>query len=344
MTEKVKFEFSVRDTGIGMSDEVRARLFQSFEQGDRSTTRRYGGTGLGLAISKRLVEMMGGTIHVDSALGAGSTFSFDATFALDPTAATVLERASRPIYARKLVLVADDSAASRQFLDESLRTMGFRTAIAANGREAAKIAREQHPDVVLLDWRMPELDGVSAAREIISNAGDGPIPHLVLMTAFGKDEATKAAVGVPLDAVLTKPLSPSTLLDTLLRVFEDEATRQTGELPVVVAVDLRGLRMLVAEDNPVNQLVTTELLKYQGVIVTLAQNGVEAVQLATANNFDAILMDVQMPEMDGLEATRRIRASGSTVPIIAATASARWPRKLRSTAKPGMDDIAPRAV
>ena len=333
----VRFVFSVRDTGIGMTDEVRARLFQSFEQGDRSMTRRYGGTGLGLAISKRLVEMMGGTIRVDSAPGAGSTFSFDAIFTLDVHATEKRSRVT-PDLRDKLVLIADDSAMARQFLDEALRAMGLRTLLAKDGREAVRLARAERPDVVLLDWRMPELDGVDAAREIAAFT-DAPMPHLALMTAFGKDEATKAAAGVPFDAVLTKPLSPSTLLDTLLDIFEQEAARQTAETPVVSGVDLRGLRVLVAEDNPVNQLVTTEILKHQGVAVTVAENGVEAVRLALSQPFDAILMDVQMPEMDGLEATRRIRARGAAVPIIAATASA-VATEVAKYQEAGMDDVA----
>jgi signal transduction histidine kinase/DNA-binding response OmpR family regulator/HAMP domain-containing protein len=316
---RVRFTFSVRDTGIGMTDEVRARLFQSFEQGDRSMTRRYGGTGLGLAISKRLVELMGGTIGVESAPGHGSTFTFDATFALDASASPASPQIV-PDLRDKLVLIADDSAASRQYLDESLRAFGLRTNTAADGREAVSLARDIRPDVVLLDWRMPTLDGIDAAREIA--AANGHTPRLVLMTAFGKDDATKAAEGVPLDAVLTKPLSPSTLLDTLLRIFAVDAQRQTSERPAAATGDLRGLRVLVVEDNPVNQLVTTELLKHQGVEVMVAETGTQAVSLASAQQFDAVLMDVQMPEMDGIEATRRIRASGSKVPIIAATASA----------------------
>ena len=334
---RVRFHFAVRDTGIGMSDEVRGRLFQSFEQGDRSTTRRYGGTGLGLAISKRLVEMMGGTIGAQSAPGAGSTFTFDATFALDASAPSPKPRVV-PDLRDKLVLIADDSGPSRQFFDETLRSMGLRTALAEDGRAAVRIAREQHPDVVLLDWRMPELDWVEAARAI-AEPSDGPMPRLLLMTAFGREEASKAAAGVPLDAILTKPLSASTLLDTLLRVFASDAADQTAVAAPVASADLRGLQVLVAEDNPVNQLVTTELLKHQGIEVTLAQNGIEAVSLAGTKMFDAILMDVQMPEMDGLEATRRIREGGSTVPIVAATASA-IASEIEQYRAAGMNDVA----
>jgi signal transduction histidine kinase/CheY-like chemotaxis protein/HAMP domain-containing protein len=331
---RVRFVFSVKDTGIGMTDDIRGRLFQSFEQGDRSTTRRYGGTGLGLAISKRLVELMGGSIGVESAPGKGSTFTFDAIFALDISATPAANRVTPDLRGRRVV-VADDSAASRQYLEEALRSLGLQTTVVSNGREAVTAVRDTRPDVVLLDWRMPELDGVAAAREITA-LEDGSNVHIVLMTAFGRDEASKAASGVAFDAVLVKPLSPSTLLDTLLRVFENDAVRQSAEFPASNAVDLTGLRVLVAEDNPVNQLVTTELLKHQGVTVTLAENGVRAVELAAAEEFDAILMDVQMPEMDGLEATRRIRSRGSRVPIIAATASA-IATEVEQYAEAGMD-------
>jgi signal transduction histidine kinase/DNA-binding response OmpR family regulator/HAMP domain-containing protein len=335
--EQYRLTFTVQDTGIGMSDEVRGRLFNSFEQGDRSTTRRYGGTGLGLAISKRLVELMGGSIRVESTPGVGSQFTFDAMMRRDCAAAPVRARLT-PDLRDKHVLIADDSAASRQFLDETLRALGFRTSLAKSGREAVQQVAAHAPDVVLIDWKMPEQDGISAAREIHASS-TGIVPPLVLMTAFGRDDALRASADVPLSAILTKPLSPSTLLDTMLHVFEQDARQQTTEFPVVTRDrDLKGLRILVAEDNPVNQLVTTELLKHQGVVVTLVPNGVEAVKAAQHGTFDAILMDIQMPEMDGLEATRQLRAGGYTKPIIAATASA-VASEVAQYSEAGMDDF-----
>jgi signal transduction histidine kinase/DNA-binding response OmpR family regulator/HAMP domain-containing protein len=335
--DHVRLSFSVEDTGIGMSDAVRASLFTSFEQGDRSTTRRYGGTGLGLAISKRLVELMGGTITVESTPGVGSVFRFDIVATRDADALPARSKLTPDLRAKR-VLIADDSAASRQFLDETLRALGFITTLARNGKEAVTLAAAEPQDVVLIDWKMPEQDGISAAKEIAQQPAGAP--PMVLMTAFGRDEAVRASRDVPLSAILTKPLSPSTLLDTMLDVFAQDARQQTSEFPVVPhpTRDLTGLRVLVAEDNPVNQLVTTELLKHQGVHVTLVPNGAEAVKAAQAGPFDAILMDIQMPEMDGLEATRRLRAGGYERPIIAATASA-VSTEVARYAEAGMDDF-----
>ncbi len=336
--DQLRLRVSVSDTGIGMSDEVRARLFSSFEQGDRSTTRRYGGTGLGLAITKRLVELMGGEITVESARGVGSTFTFDILTTRDDTPTASAASQLSPDLRNKRVLIADDSPAAREYLDTTLRAFGLSTTLVENGRDAVSRAVAEPYDAVLLDWRMPEQDGVSAAREI-SGTLASTAPPLILLTAFGREEAARASADVPMRGILTKPLTPSTLLDTLLRVFREDATTQVAALATTRPTrDLSGLRVLVAEDNPVNQLVTTELLKHQGVLVTLVPNGVEAVQAAQSGTFDAVLMDIQMPEMDGLEATRRLRAAGYDRPIVAATASA-VATEVAQYAEAGMNDF-----
>ncbi len=336
--DQLRLRCSVADTGIGMSDDVRARLFSSFEQGDRSTTRRYGGTGLGLAITKRLVELMGGEITVESTRGVGSTFTFDVLSTRDDAPVAIGASGSTPDLRNKRVLIADDSPAAREFLDTTLRAFGLDTTLVENGRDAVSRARHESYDVVLLDWRMPEQDGVSAAREI-AGALAGATPPMILLTAFGREEATRASAGIPLRGILTKPLTPSTLLDTLMRVFrEDAAAQDASTAQARPPRDLSGLRVLVAEDNPVNQLVTTELLKHQGVLVTLVPNGAEAVRAAQESSFDAVLMDIQMPEMDGLEATRRLRAAGYDRPIVAATASA-VASEVAQYAQAGMNDF-----
>jgi signal transduction histidine kinase/DNA-binding response OmpR family regulator/HAMP domain-containing protein len=336
--DQVRLRCSVVDTGIGMSDEVRARLFASFEQGDRSTTRRYGGTGLGLAISKRLVELMGGEITVESTRGVGSTFSFDVLTTRDDAPASAVSTGLSPDLRNKHVLIADDSPAAREYLDTTLRAFGLNTTLVANGRDAVTQALGASYDAVLLDWRMPEQDGVSAAREIGAALPEA-IPPMILLTAFGREEAASAAADVPLRGILTKPLTPSTLLDTLLRVFQEDAASQVAaRAPARPVRDLSGLRVLVAEDNPVNQLVTSELLKHQGVLVTMVVNGVEAVQTAQSGSFDVVLMDIQMPQMDGMEATRRLRAAGYDRPIVAATASA-VATEVAQYAEAGMNDF-----
>jgi two-component system sensor histidine kinase/response regulator len=327
--DKVKLRFSVKDTGIGMTKEQASRLFQAFSQADTSTSRKYGGTGLGLAISKRLVELMGGSIWVVSEPGGGSTFSFTGWFGLSEAIA----RKTVPTRLGSLkALVVDDYASAREVLEEQLRTIGAEIEQVASGMEAidaVKHADAGRPfDVVLLDWHMPGLDGVETARRIRGDDSLKSVPAIIIITAFGREEVRSEAEGVGVNGFLIKPINQSNLIDALIEIFAPEHIAAVHEAEKATAYDLIGLRVLLAEDNAINQQIAVELLEGVGISVDVANNGREAVDklLATGGDvrYDLVLMDLQMPEMDGYQATARIRAEPSLadLPIIAMTAHA----------------------
>jgi two-component system, sensor histidine kinase and response regulator len=326
---KVKLRFSVRDTGIGMTKEQADRLFQAFSQADTSTSRKYGGTGLGLAISKRLVELMGGSIWVDSEPGAGSTFSFTGWFGLSEASA----RRVVPLRLGSLkALVVDDNAAAREVLEEQLRSIGAEIEQVASGAEAivaVKHADAGRPfDVLLVDWRMPGLDGVETARRIRADISLKSVPAIIIVTAFGREEVRSEAERVGVNGFLIKPVNQSTLVDALVEIFAPEHIAAVREAAEATAYDLNGLRVLLAEDNAINQQIAVELLEGVGATVDVANNGREAVEKLLARSgdvrYDLVLMDLQMPEMDGYQATARIRADPrlADIPIIAMTAHA----------------------
>jgi two-component system sensor histidine kinase/response regulator len=323
---RVRLEFSVRDTGIGMTAEQQARLFQPFTQADGSTTRRYGGTGLGLTISKRLVELMDGTIRAESVPGKGSTFSFDAWFGLAG------EQVPRKALLKDLralrILIVDDHPTAREVLMTHLANLPEATIDqAASGEESvAAVWRAALPyDLVLMDWKLTGIDGVEAARRI-KQIKSIRQPAIVMVTAFGRDDVRQDAAQAALDGFLVKPVNASTLFDLIVRLF---APTQVGAAVQALRGDhdfgLRGLRVLLAEDNEINQQIAVELLAAVGVEVEVVVNGREAVEKVLAGaGYDAVLMDLQMPELDGLSATREIRADSrfAALPIIAMTAHA----------------------
>jgi PAS domain S-box-containing protein len=325
-TSRVRLEFSVRDTGIGMTPEQQARLFQPFTQADGSTTRRYGGTGLGLTISKRLVELMGGTIRAESVPGKGSTFSFDAWFGLAG------EQVPRKALLKDLralrILVVDDHAMAREVMRTHLANLPEATIDqAVSGEEAVAAVRQAAApyDLVLMDWQLTGIDGVEAARRIKQIQGVRQ-PAIVMVTAFGRDDVRQDAAQAALDGFLVKPVNASTLFDLIVRLF---APTQVGAAVQALRGDhdfgLRGLRVLLAEDNEINQQIAVELLAAVGVEVEVVVNGREAVEkVLVGAGYDAVLMDLQMPELDGLSATREIRADSrfAALPIIAMTAHA----------------------
>ena len=331
--DTARLRFSVSDTGIGMTPEQAAKLFQAFTQADTSTSRKYGGTGLGLTISKRLCEMMGGEIWVESEPDRGSTFIFTAEFgrpadARERRAGTVGDlRGMR-------VLVVDDSATSREILTEALEAMTFRPVAVGDGPSALveldKAAAEGSPfELVLMDWKMPGMDGIEASRRIKSDHKLTATPTIIMVTAYGREEIMRRAEEAGLEGFLIKPVNQSVLFNTIMDVFgrkvqrearplrPDEANREALE-------SMRGARVLLAEDNEINQQVATELLQSVGLEVEVAADGRQAVDMASAGGFDAVLMDIQMPELDGFEATAALRAVDGLqdLPIIAMTAHA----------------------
>jgi signal transduction histidine kinase/CheY-like chemotaxis protein len=326
--DKVQLKFSVRDTGMGMTPEQSGKLFQAFTQADMSTTRKHGGTGLGLTISRRLVEMMGGRIWIESEAGVGSDFQFTAWFELGSgSPARVLPERLQ----RLRVLVADDNSAAREILYAALGDVTRQVDVVGSGAEAVAAVHQQDGeapyDVVFMDWRMPGMDGLQATRRIKHDASLAQQPAVVMVTAFGREEVREAAEREGIAGFLVKPVTKSMLIDTLLTLFTPamhEATQAAAGDPH--AERLAGARILLAEDNEINQQIAVELLEAVGASVVVAGNGRLAVEAmrAAPEGFDLVLMDLQMPELDGFQATAQLRADPrfAALPIIAMTAHA----------------------
>jgi two-component system, sensor histidine kinase and response regulator len=345
--DKMKLRFEVRDTGIGMTKEQSARLFNPFTQADQSTTRKYGGTGLGLSICKRLVDMMGGQIWLETDPGKGSRFTF--TIWLGVSEQRRKPKRVIPECLNNLkVLVVDDNASSTEIIAGALRQLPFRVDSVSSAREALElVAREDTTDpygLVLMDWKMPDMDGIEATRRIKNDSNLRNTPVVIIVTAYGREEVRTGSEASGAEAFLLKPFSQSMLVDILIEVF---SPKDAGERVVPIQVednyDLFGARILVAEDNDINRQIAVELLESVGATVDTAENGKEAAAKVlhpdTGESFDLILMDIQMPEMDGYEATRLIRADErfKTLPIIALTAHAMVEERERCMSA-GMDD------
>jgi two-component system sensor histidine kinase/response regulator len=329
---QVTLKLSVRDSGIGMTTEQAAKLFQPFAQADSSTTRKYGGTGLGLTISKRLAEMMGGEIWVESEQGRGSTFSFTANFDLGKEKAQKQYKPASELRGMK-VLVVDDNATSRSIFQEILESFSFDVTLASSGQEGLtelENASETQPfDLVIMDWQMPGMDGIETSKHIKNHTGLDKIPAIIMATAYGREEVMQQVEEVGLEGFLIKPVSPSMLFDATMQAFgaavpDTARVAQRKEQEAKAWENIQGAHVLLVEDNEINQQVAMEILQGAGLKVSIANNGQEGVDAARANQYDAILMDIQMPVMDGYTATRAIRKEErfKELPIIAMTAHA----------------------
>ena len=337
--------FGVRDTGIGLTEEQKGRLFQSFQQADTSTSRKYGGTGLGLAIAKQLANLMNGEVGVDSEPGKGSTFWFTAR--LGKAKGVVRKLLPSDELRGKKVLVVDDNKIARNVLDDLLTSMTFLVEQVSDGAEAVeeikKAAANHAPfEIVFLDYQMPGMNGFEAARAI-KQLNLNHQPHMVMVTAYGREDVIREAEAEGLDEVLIKPVNASILFDAILRVLAEtdeagEHHQDNVELTQKLA-SIVGANILVVEDNELNQEVALGLLESEGFVVEIANHGKEAVEKVSQHRYDIVLMDMQMPVMDGLTATKEIRklSQFKDLPILAMTANAMDQDKERC-AEAGMND------
>jgi two-component system sensor histidine kinase/response regulator len=330
--------FFVKDTGVGIAEKDIKKLFKPFSQVDTSSTRKYEGTGLGLTICKQLVEKMGGSIWVESEFGKGSTFIFTANFGRQ--SAEQRKFVPPPDIQGLNVLVVDDCDSSRLIMEKILESFGFRVELVSSGEDSLAILKDNQSrgkpfELVMIDWLMPGLDGIETSRRIRQDL-KLTIP-IIMMTAFGKDSERLEAEKVGINVFLTKPIYQSTLFNAIMDAFGEEALVSTVKekrittKAYIYKKRLKGIRVLVAEDNPTNQEIALAILEGAGMDVKVVKNGKEAVDAVLEGGFDVVLMDIQMPEMDGYEATRMIRGreeesgisvQGDRIPIIAMTAHA----------------------
>ncbi|MBF0194003.1 MAG: response regulator [Magnetococcales bacterium] len=328
--DDIMLQFIVRDTGIGMTQEQLGNLFKEFSQGDASTTRKYGGTGLGLTISKRLVELMGGQISVESEDKKGSKFIFTSRFKRleqTETKQIIIEENIRDLH----ILVVDDNNTSRRITSIHLESLGYHPTTVSSGEAAIETLSTADADglaydLVLMDWKMPGINGLETTRRIKNSLSLTKVPKIVMVTSFGPQEVVPTQEEKDLlEGFLMKPITIATLSDAILTAFGHKPmSHLTNNTNESVTSDLAGVKLLLVEDNEINQQVACELLQQINIQVTLANNGEEAVELANNKQFDGILMDLQMPVMDGLEATKQIRLNEKLLelPIIAMTANA----------------------
>jgi polar amino acid transport system substrate-binding protein len=350
----VKLRFSVQDSGVGIAQDQVSTLFDSFTQADSSITRRFGGTGLGLTISKRLLEMMGSTINVKSELGKGSKFDFalDFRFIEKEEPRLLLPHGLRGMR----VLVIDDNKNSQILLEEILHSFSFEVMTYSSGEEAlndlSKISMENPVQLVFVDHKMPGMDGIATTRKIRENHGFSNVPILLMSGLWKEEEIFKSAKEAGVSDFIIKPVGPFQLFDIIMEVF-NKAKKRPKEEHLLQAESqaietIKGARVLLVEDNLINRQVVLEFLEGTGITVDCAKNGRDALQSIKQARYDAVLMDVQMPEMDGYEATRRIRAYEkecaahnsqpiNRTPIIALTAHA-MNRERERCLESGMDD------
>ena len=332
--DAITLKFSVYDTGIGMLPAQQSQLFQSFSQGDDSVTRKYGGTGLGLAICKELTQLMAGEIWVESEFGKGSTFIFTAVFKQVKTINSDWANADNHEFSQLKVLVADDVDIAQRVLLDTLAQLGINAHGVNDGQQALTevLLAEQNKspyDLVLMDWKMPNMDGIEAARKIQQQV-KGQLPHILMISAFDKDKVESLAQGTAIEQFLEKPINQSLLKQTILNLMGGKQEGvllkglQNKTLNEVKIPDLSQFKALLVEDNMLNQMVAKAFLSDTGIKVSCAENGLIALEKLRSEHFDIVLMDIQMPHMDGLTAAKEIRETLklNELPIIAMTAHA----------------------
>ncbi|MEJ1394140.1 MAG: response regulator [Candidatus Sedimenticola sp. (ex Thyasira tokunagai)] len=351
---KVTLQFSVRDTGIGLSDEQQQKLFTPFSQADASVSRRYGGTGLGLAIARRLVILMGGELHVKSDPGVGSTFLFSVVFDFGEVSEPLKQLATNSLGGVR-VLVVDDNDTAREILQHLLEHFGLDVDCTDTGEKGLDLIKAADDagapyDLAIIDWKMPGLDGLETVRTLQQDVNLERRPAVIMVTAYDVEELKAAAAGLVLPTILIKPVNPSNLLDAVLVTLGHAPLERAELLSKTTSVSeassmLRGARILLVEDNRFNQELALELLTNAGMSVRVAADGLEALHLADTESFDGVLMDVQMPRMDGLTATRELRrqARFRTLPIIAMTAGV-MAEDRRAVADAGMNDYIAKPI
>ena len=342
-------EFSVRDTGIGIPKEKQKDVFGAFEQADGSTTRNYGGTGLGLAISKQLVELMGGALEIESEPGKGSNFYFILPFNKETI---VYERRELPTadIKGKSVLIVDDNITNCKILSRMVENFKMVPKTVYNGRQGLEFLKKNSVDLVLLDVRMPEMDGKEFMRQL-NEKKYAPQTKIIVLSSSGSAQEARWFKEQAVADFLNKPIKQKRLLEVILTTFSISAKRPIEKKRRIEDLEnpllpLKGVRILLAEDNPINQKVAVRLLEKEGIEVIIAENGEEAVALLQSEHPDLILMDVQMPKMDGLEASSVIRnqvENGKEIPIIAMTAHAMKGDRERCLAA-GMNDYVSKPI
>lgn len=350
--------FSVRDTGIGIPKDKQGKLFQSFSQVDSSTTRKYGGTGLGLAISKKLVELMGGELAINSEEGEGTEFHFSAAFEYDPNV-THEDYAARLGNKGVSILIVEDTPSTADLLATMLARFGMESEIVHTAEEALRRlvddqgkAAGTRPNVILMDWLLPGMDGIEATKKIRTTPAIADIP-IIMLSAFASETHESKALARGANSFIQKPVTASTLFDAIFRQLDasfSTAFYRREDMEKDDGADqvdrLKGARILMAEDNEANQFVVEELFDQAGINLTVANNGLEAVNaIAADSSFDGVLMDMQMPEMDGITATKEIRKRWPdlNLPIIALTANAMKGDMERCT-EAGMDDYVSKPI
>ncbi|WNL16039.1 response regulator [Aliarcobacter cryaerophilus] len=311
---KLLLDFSVKDTGIGIALENQSKLFKAFNQEDSSTTKRFGGTGLGLVIAKQLVELMDGEVYFSSIKDKGSTFGFK--IELEYIKDTMFIKENLKTYINSNFLIIDDSEIDRDYLKKVLSSWKIDSLSASNGLEAYEIITREKIDYIIVDWHMPELNGLELLKKLQDNNIN--IPNILMITAHNKQELLNEAQNsnIYIEKIIEKPFTPSTLYNT---IFDKKIESKRVESKKMKLISSK--KALIVEDNEINQLVTSQMLESIGFDIDIANDGLEAVDMANKSNYDIIFMDLQMPNMDGFEATKKIREFNKNTPIVALSAA-----------------------